>query len=86
MEKIRAHYASRIQANLDQVTKERDALRNWQNAMQSENQRITDVIELCGKQPAPKAAAAVAGAGTAAKPEASISETLRSAMSPRSGN
>jgi len=83
MEKIRAHYASRIQANLDQVTKERDALRNWQNAMQSENQRITDVIELCGKQPAPKAAA---GAGTAAKPEASISETLRSAMSPRSGN
>jgi len=65
MEKIRAHYAQRVQNNLDQVTKEKDALRNWQNAMQSESQRIAEVIELCGKQPAParpNALAAAAGA------------------------
>ena len=75
MERIRVHYAERIQQNLDQVAKEKDSLRNWQNAMQSESQRIADVIELCGKQPAPKAAttlAAAAGAqATAGKAEAS---------------
>ncbi len=49
MEKIRAHYAERVQKNLDQVAKEKDALRNWQGAMQHESQQITDVIELCGK-------------------------------------
>lgn len=65
LEKIRAHYAQRVQNNLDQVTKEKDALRNWQNAMQSESQRIAEVIELCGKQPAParpNTLAAAAGA------------------------
>jgi hypothetical protein len=65
MERIRAHYAQRVQNNLDQVTKEKDALRNWQNAMQSESQRIAEVIELCGKQPAParpNTLAAAAGA------------------------
>jgi hypothetical protein len=71
IEKIRAHYAQRVQNNLDQVTKEKDALRNWQNAMQSESQRIAEVIELCGKQPAParlNTLAAAAGAqGTGEK-------------------
>jgi hypothetical protein len=65
IEKIRAHYAQRIQANLDQVAKEKDALRNWQNAMQSESQRIAEVIDLCGTQPAPakpNSLAAAAGA------------------------
>jgi len=63
MEKIRAHYAQRVQANLDQVTKEKEALRNWQMAMQHETQRIAEVIELCGKQaPGEKALAAAAGA------------------------
>ena len=63
MEKVRSHYAERIQANLDQVSKEKEALRNWQSAMQHESQRITDVIELCGKQPEPaKPATAVAAA------------------------
>lgn len=68
MEKIRTHYAQRIQNNLDQVTKERDALRNWQNAMQSETQRIAEVIELCAKQPVatrPNAFATAAGAQAA---------------------
>lgn len=71
IEKIRAHYSQRVQNNLDQVTKEKDALRNWQNAMQSESQRIAEVIELCGKQPAParpNTLAAAAGAqGTGEK-------------------
>lgn len=66
MEKIRVHYAQRIQANLDQVAKEKDALRNWQMAMQHETQRIAEVIELCGRQPAaaPKGNAMAVAAGT----------------------
>jgi len=66
MEKIRAHYAQRVQANLDQVAKEKDALRNWQMAMQHETQRIAEVIELCGKQSAAasKGNAMAAAAGT----------------------
>lgn len=74
MEKIRVHYAQRIQANLDQVTKEAEALRSWQMAMQHETQRIAEVIELCAKQPAaaPKenVMAATAGAQKAATPSA----------------
>ena len=63
MEKVRSHYAERVQANLDQVAKEKHALNNWQMAMQHESQRITDVIELCGNQPAPaKPVAAFAAA------------------------
>jgi hypothetical protein len=73
MEKIRVHYAQRVQANLDQVAREKEALRNWQMAMQHETQRIAEVIELCGKQPVPaqKASAVAAGAGSqdAEKPE-----------------
>jgi hypothetical protein len=71
MEKIRTHYAERVQANLDQVAKEKEALRNWQMAMQHETQRIAEVIELCAKQPAPErssqAMAAAAGAGSSEK-------------------
>jgi len=62
MERVRAHYAERIQSNRDQVVKEKEALRNWQNAMQHEMQRISEVIELCGKQPAPSATVATAPA------------------------
>lgn len=66
LEKIRGHYAERMQANRDLVACEKDALRNWQAAMQHESQRIKDVIELCGKRPAavPKASAAAASAGS----------------------
>jgi len=71
MEKVRAHYAQRVQANLDQVAKEKETLRNWQMAMQHETQRITEVIDLCGKQPAPaqssNAMSAAAGAGSSEK-------------------
>ncbi len=63
MEKIRAHYAERVQNNLDQVAAEKEALRNWQSAMQHESQRISEVIELCGKQPAVRGNALGAAAG-----------------------
>ena len=52
MECIKAHYAERIQRNNEQVAKEKETLHNWQVAMQYESQRIAEVIELCGKQPA----------------------------------
>jgi hypothetical protein len=71
MQRITAHYAERIQQNKDEVLKHKEELHNWQRAKQHENQRISEVIELCGKQPAPggatEAMAATAGAsGTAA--------------------
>ncbi len=57
MERIRAHYAQRMQSNRDQVAREKETLRNWQMAMQHESQRISEVIELCRKQPASTGAA-----------------------------
>lgn len=52
MERIKAHYAERIQRNQEQVAREKETLHNWQVAMQYENHRIAEVLELCGKQPA----------------------------------
>ena len=57
MERIRAHYAERIQQNRDLAAQEKDALRNWQMAMQHESQRIAEVIELCGKHTSSASAA-----------------------------
>jgi hypothetical protein len=51
LEGIRAHYAERMQKNLDQVAHENDALRNWRMAVQHESQRIAEVFELCGRAP-----------------------------------
>ena len=65
IERIKAHYAERIQRNNDQVAKEKETLHNWQAAMQCESQRIAEVIELCGKQPAPAAATALPASGVA---------------------
>jgi hypothetical protein len=53
MERITAHYAEHIQHNQDQVAEQKEALRNWQMARQHESQRISEVIELCAKQPMP---------------------------------
>ena len=53
LDKVTAHYAERIQQNLDLVVREKEALRNWQMAKQHESQRISEVIELCAKQPSP---------------------------------
>lgn len=66
MERIRAHYAQRIQSNRDQLAREKETLRNWQMAMQHESQRISEVIELCRKQPASAAAASPESPSTAA--------------------
>jgi hypothetical protein len=52
LDRVTAHYADRIQQNLDEVAREKEALRNWQMAKQHESQRISEVIELCAKQPA----------------------------------
>ena len=62
MERVTAHYAERIQKNQEQIAKEKEALHNWQMAKQHESQRISEVMELCGKQPAGEAMGAAAGA------------------------
>jgi hypothetical protein len=51
MERVTAHYAERIQHNHDQVAQEKETLRTWQIQKQYENQRISEVIDLCAKQP-----------------------------------
>jgi hypothetical protein len=83
LEKIRVHYAQRVQANLDQVAKEKEALRSWQMAMQHETQRIAEVLELCGKQPAEarnaNALAAAAGAQGVTKPQSASADAGRPA-------
>lgn len=68
MERITAHYAERIQHNHDQVAQEKETLRNWQMQKQCENQRISEVIELCAKQPAPAPAASAAAASAGSAP------------------
>jgi len=66
MERITAHYAERIQHNQDQVAKQKEALRNWQMAKHHESQRISEVIDLCAKQPAPANEAQQTAAGPSA--------------------
>lgn len=68
MERITAHYAERIQHNHDQIAQEKETLRNWQMQKQCENQRISEVIELCAKQPAPAPAASAAAASAGSAP------------------
>jgi hypothetical protein len=67
MERIRAHYAQRMQSNRDQVAREKETLRNWQMAMQHESQRISEVIELCRKQPTASATASPDSPSTTAE-------------------
>ena len=76
IERIRVHYAERIQKNLDLVAKERESLRNWQGAMQHESQQIAEVIELCGKPAAasPNTMAAAAGARGSADKQSGATE------------
>jgi len=66
MDRVTAHYAERIQRNRDLVAREKEALHNWQMAKQHESQRISDVIELCGKQASAGNSAMTAGAGAGA--------------------
>lgn len=79
LERVRAHYAERMQSNRDLVAKEKEGLRNWQAAMQYESQRINEVIDLCGKRPAPKAnAAAAAGNATSERSATGSADPPRS--------
>jgi hypothetical protein len=74
MQRILAHYTERLQQNRDEVARHKEALHNWQMAKQHESQRITEVMELCGKQAAPAsdsslaAAAGASGLGTGGGP------------------
>jgi hypothetical protein len=52
LDRVTAHYAERIKQNDEEVAREKEALRNWQMAKQHESQRISEIIELCAKQPA----------------------------------
>jgi len=79
MERLTAHYAERIQQNRDEVVREKEALRNWQMAKQHESQRISEVIELCAKQPAsvrnealPASASLSAGSLVPGPPQSSL--------------
>ena len=78
MERVTAHYAERIQHNHDQVAQEKEALHNWQIQKQYENQRISEVIELCAKPAlaAPLASAAAASSGAPVGPPASSAPAL----------
>jgi hypothetical protein len=51
IERITAHYAERVQHNLDQVAHEEKTLRDWQKKKEEECQRISEAVTLCGKQP-----------------------------------
>jgi hypothetical protein len=83
MERVRAHYAERIQRNRDLVSQEKEGLRNWQMAMQHEIQRIAEVIELCGKQAVPGPAATPSAHEQTSASEKPVEQT-RSAASGKS--
>ena len=83
MARVAAHYAERVKANLDQVTAESDALRNWEMAKQHESQRITEVIALCTPVPESNSAmAASAGARNPATPRTNTGPSLVSGVTP----
>lgn len=75
MERVRAHYAERIQRNRDLVAQEKEGLRNWQMAMQHEIQRIAEVIELCGKQAVLGGAAASSAQGQTSASDKPVEQT-----------
>ena len=79
LERLKTHYAERIQKNREQVEQEKESLRNWQMAMQHENQRISDVIELCRK-PSTTAASATVPASTEKSPVEKTSAASAPAM------
>jgi hypothetical protein len=88
MQRISAHYAERIQRNKEEVTKHKETLHSWQMAKQHESQRISEVMELCGKQPTPAAEsdakAAAAGSSSGAAGAASLRTTVSGDTAKRS--
>jgi hypothetical protein len=72
MERVTAHYAERIQHNQDQVAREKETLRNWQMQKQHESQRISEVIELCAKQPSSPPPLSNAAAAASSSPSVRV--------------
>ncbi len=86
MDRVVAHYAERIKQNQDQVAREKEALRNWQMAKQHENQRISEIIDLCGKQSAAGTTSRQPAPSTASVSAGPLSAESVSAGSPTAGS
>jgi Skp family chaperone for outer membrane proteins len=50
LDRLTKQYMSRIQGNLDQVAREQDEFRDWQQRKQSESERITEAATFCVPQ------------------------------------
>lgn len=49
MDRVTAQYLARINSNLDEVAREKDALRKWQVQKQEEAQQMAEAVALCVK-------------------------------------
>ena len=49
MDRVMAQYLARINATLDEIVREKDALRKWQMHKEQEAQRIAEGVSLCVK-------------------------------------
>jgi len=49
MDRVTAQYLARINSNLDEVAREKDALRKWQVQKQEEAHQMADAVALCVK-------------------------------------
>jgi len=47
MDRVTAQYLARINSNVDEVAREKDGFRKWQNKKQHEAQRIAEAVALC---------------------------------------
>jgi hypothetical protein len=52
LERVVAHYSERLKQNLEQVEREKEALRTWQAMKEGEFQRISEAVAVCSRQPA----------------------------------
>jgi len=57
MERVSAEYAARISNNLEEVGREKDSFRKWQQKKQNEAQRISEAVALCVTQTGSKVSA-----------------------------
>lgn len=78
IERVTARYAERIQQNLDQIAREKEAFRQWQSTKEGEMQKIGEAIALCGKQTSSEPAA---NAQPTPDPEAALAKGVAAAES-----
>jgi hypothetical protein len=71
LERLTSHYMSMIQANLDEVSREQENFRSWQQRKQEESLRITEAAAICVPQ------------GGSEKAGTSLTAVLERAMSVR---